>query len=59
MTREEVSTYLKCSQKTVRRFEERGQLPRIDLGRAIRYRPEDVEGLLDELTRKKATFRMY
>ena len=55
MKREEVAEYLKVSTKTVRRFEERGQLPRIDLSRtSIRYRPEAVEKLLEELTRPRA-----
>ena len=60
MTRTEVAEYLGVSTQTIRRYEENGLLPRIDLSRtSIRYRPEAVEHLLDELTRKKATFRMY
>jgi|ETNmetMinimDraft_18_1059904.scaffolds.fasta_scaffold129707_1 excisionase family DNA binding protein len=60
MKREEVAEYLKVSTKTVRRFEERGQLPRIDLSRtSIRYRPEDVEKLLEELTRKRVSLKLH
>ncbi len=60
MKREEVAEYLNVSTKTVRRFEERGQLPRIDLSRtSIRYRPEDVEKLLEELTRKRVSLKLH
>ncbi len=60
MTREEVADYLNVSQKTVRRLEEAGQLPRIDITRkSIRYRPEVVEKLLEELTRKRASMKLY
>ena len=60
MKREEVAEYLNVSTKTVRRFEERGQLPRIDLSRtSIRYRPEVVEKLLEELTRKRVSLKLH
>ncbi len=60
MTRSEVADYLGVSAKTIRRYEEQGLLERIDLSRTwIRYRPEAVERLLDNLTRKQAKFRMY
>tara|TARA_Y100001973_G_C4926558_1_gene198924 strand:- start:211 stop:432 length:222 start_codon:yes stop_codon:yes gene_type:complete len=60
MTREEVADYLHVSTKKVRRLEEEGMLPRIDLGRtAIRYRPDAVEQLLEKMTRKQAKYRLY
>ena len=60
MTREEVAEYLHVSTKKIRRLEKEGMLPRIDLGRkAIRYRPEVVEELLEKLTRKQAKYRLY
>ena len=49
MTREEVAEALKVSTWTVRRYEQRGVLPRVELSEhAIRYRHEDVDKLIEK-----------
>ncbi len=44
----EVATRLACSAGLVRRLDARGVLPRVKLGRAVRYRASDVTRLVTE-----------
>jgi excisionase family DNA binding protein len=44
----EVAKRLACSPGTVRRLDARGVLPRVRLGRAVRYRASDVARLVTE-----------
>ncbi len=54
MKREEVCDLLKVSHDTVRRYEQRGQLPCVVLSKhTIRYRTEDVEKLIEDWSCKR------
>jgi len=44
----EVARRLACSRCTVRRLDARGVLPRVKLGRLVRYRASDVARLVTE-----------
>ena len=50
----EVAQRLKVSQMTVWRLTRRGQLPVVAIGRARRFRPEDVELLIQASTLRPA-----
>lgn len=45
LTRREVASTFKVSQKTVERWEKAGILPAVRIGASVRYRVEDVETL--------------
>jgi len=44
----EVARRLACSRGTVRRLDARGVLPRVCVGRLVRYRASDVARLVNE-----------
>ena len=48
MTAGEVAEALGVSSQTVRRLDRRGELPRVQIGRSTRYRPEDVACLIQQ-----------
>jgi excisionase family DNA binding protein len=49
LTREEVADILRCSTQTVRRLEERGKIPRVELsGIGIRYRPSSINEYIEK-----------
>lgn len=48
LTAEEVAAALNVSTKTVRRLISRGQLPAVRIGRAVRVRPEELNGYIQE-----------
>ena len=48
MTAGEVADLLGVSSQTVRRLDRRGELPRVQIGRSTRYRPEDVACLIQQ-----------
>ena len=51
LTRDQVAQFLGVCKHTVRNFENRGLLGRVSLSkRTIRYRINEVEGLLDQLS---------
>ena len=54
LTRRDVCEILKVSHDTVRRYEQRGQLPCIALSKhTIRYRNEDVQKLIEDWSCKR------
>lgn len=48
MTLQEVARLFKVSRKTLQRWEKAGLLVPVRIGTTIRYRPEDIERLLDQ-----------
>jgi len=46
LTVEQLAERLAVNQMTVRRMVNRGQLPAVRIGRAIRFRPADVDAFL-------------
>jgi excisionase family DNA binding protein len=48
LTRREVCERLKISTTTLWEVTGRGSLPAVRLGRAVRYRPEDVQRFIEE-----------
>jgi len=48
LTCEEVARALCVSRRTVAKLAADGQLPRVKIGRAARYRPRDVEALIEK-----------
>lgn len=47
LSRDQVAECLGMSVSTVVRLEQRGALPHVKLGRLVRFRPGDVEALID------------
>lgn len=47
MSRDQVAELLGASVSTVVRLERRGALPHVKLGRLVRFRPVDVEALIE------------
>ena len=47
LTRDRVAELLGCSQRTVARLVERGELSTVRIGRLVRFRPVDVDALID------------
>jgi excisionase family DNA binding protein len=45
----DVRELLNCSRNTVDRLIATGKLPRMKLGRAVRFHPDDVRKLIEEL----------
>ena len=51
LTVNDVRELLNCSRNTVTRMQATGKLPSIKLGRAVRFHPEDVRRMIEELRR--------
>jgi excisionase family DNA binding protein len=47
LSRDDVAECLGASVSTVLRLERRGELPHIKLGRLVRFKPTDVEALIE------------
>jgi excisionase family DNA binding protein len=47
LSRDQVAERLSASVSTVVRLERRGELPHVKLGRLVRFRPVDVEALIE------------
>jgi excisionase family DNA binding protein len=47
LSRDQVAEFLGASISTVVRLERRGDLPHVKLGRLVRFRPGDVEALIE------------
>jgi len=57
MTRAEVADMLRVSERTIRRLERRGSLPRVELSEVgIRYLKEDVDNLIKNRRVERATW---
>lgn len=55
LTTAQLSRYLQTAEKTLRQWRWSGQGPRfVKVGRAVRYRPEEVEAWLSEQTQAAA-----
>ena len=55
LTRQEVAEILRVSTKTVRRLEQRGSLPRVELsGAGIRYLRKDLDAFISQRRVEKA-----
>jgi excisionase family DNA binding protein len=54
LTQKDVAARLNVTTRTVRNLQRNGWLPVVHLGAAVRYRPEDVEALIDR-NRRLAT----
>ncbi|HXX73650.1 MAG TPA: helix-turn-helix domain-containing protein [Nitrospiraceae bacterium] len=52
MTLQEVSDLLRVSQSTVKKKSARGEIPSVKIGRARRFRPEDVYRYISANTRQ-------
>jgi len=52
LTREQVADFVGVSVKTIARWDRKGWLPSIRIGRLVRYKPGDVERLLNDLHTK-------
>ncbi len=50
LTRQEVADFVGVSTKTISRWQKKGWLPVIRIGKLIRYKPTDVKKLFDDLT---------
>lgn len=48
LTTEEVAKLLQFTPRHIRNLRDRGDLPFIQRGRAVRYKPEDVQAFIDE-----------
>ena len=53
-TRKQLSEHLGVSERTIRRWEQKGWLPRIKIGNIIRYKWQDVKKLLDCMLNNQA-----
>ena len=51
LTVDDVRKLLGCSRNTVTRMQATGRLRSIKLGRAVRFHPEDVRRMIEELRR--------
>lgn len=51
LTVDDVRELLGCSRNTVTRMQATGRLRSIKLGRAVRFHPEDVRRMIEELRR--------
>lgn len=57
LTRGQVAGLLGCSPRTVVRLAERGELPSVHIGRLVRFRPADVETLINAARSELGTCR--
>lgn len=53
-TRKQLSEQLGISERTIRRWEQKGWLPRVKIGNIIRYRKSDVDKLIECMLNNKA-----
>ena len=49
-TSADVAEFLDIHQQTVSRMAQRGELPGVKIGRAWRFRPEDIRAIVDRLS---------
>jgi excisionase family DNA binding protein len=55
LSRDQVAECLGASISTVVRLEKRGELPRVKLGRLVRFRPDDVDALIEQASKSDTT----
>ena len=55
LSRDQVAECLGASVSTVVRLEQRGELPRVKLGRLVRFRPGDVDALIEQSSENDTT----
>ncbi len=55
MTRSEVANVLSLKESTIKAKTARGEIPSVKMGRAVRYRPEDIFKYISDHTRSKKT----
>jgi excisionase family DNA binding protein len=53
MTRQEVATLLRLKESTIKAKTFRGEIPSVKMGRAVRYRPEDIFKYIAQCTRER------
>ena len=53
MTRQEVAALLRLKESTIKAKTARGEIPSVKMGRAVRYRPEDIFHYISKCTREK------
>lgn len=54
LNRKDLSEYIGVSDRTLRRWEQKGYLPRIKIGNSVRYKISDVKKLLNDLRSQRA-----
>lgn len=54
LNRKDLSEYIGVSDRTLRRWEQKGYLPRIKIGNSVRYKISDVKKLIDDLRSQRA-----
>ncbi len=51
MTRSEVAQILRLKETTIKAKTAKGEIPSVKMGRAVRYRPDDIVKYISEHTR--------
>jgi excisionase family DNA binding protein len=54
MTRSEVAEFLRLSESTIKAKTAKGEIPCVKMGRAVRYRPDDIFKYISDHARCKA-----
>lgn len=54
LTRRDLSEFIGVSDRTLRRWEQKGYLPRVKIGNSVRYKMNDVRKLIEDLRSKRA-----